>query len=182
MWVKHGKTRINHPPVITIFIGGMLSRDGSSPSRGAAETAEPWPEPCFVSHCGGHCFVSKGNQRPLDLGYLDTFKSGWVACLWIQWGYWHVGSDHNSRCCLVPKLMPSSGLWTMLGRWVRANQSFRPSLMCVQNSPLFHLKTGLAALLPPCASAPIVRAIGGMFTIPSHGWFMALFYPHYMKI
>ena len=21
--------------------------------------------------------------------------------------------------------------------------------------------------------------IGGMFTIPSHGWFMALFYPHY---
>ena len=65
----------------------------------------------------------------------------------------------TSCACLVPKLMPSSGLWTMLGRWVRANQSFRPSLMCVQNSPLFHLKTGLAALLPPCASAPIVRAI-----------------------
>ena len=21
--------------------------------------------------------------------------------------------------------------------------------------------------------------LGGMFTIPSHGWFMALFYPHY---
>ena len=65
----------------------------------------------------------------------------------------------TSCACLVPMLMLSSGLWTMLGRWVRANQSFRPSLMCVQNSPLFHLKTGLAALLPPCASAPIVRAI-----------------------
>ena len=23
--------------------------------------------------------------------------------------------------------------------------------------------------------------IGGMFTIPSHGWFMALFYPHYIQ-
>ena len=69
--------------IIVLFT--CASRDGSSPSRGAAETAEPWPEPCFVSHCGGHCFVSKGNQRPLDLGYLDTFKSGWVACLWIQW-------------------------------------------------------------------------------------------------
>ena len=113
MWVKHGKTRINHPPVITIFIGGMFSRDGSSPSRGAAETAEPWPEPCFVSHCGGHCFVSKGNQRPLDLGYLDTFKSGWVACLWIQWGYWHVGSDHNSRCNGVTLLTSSFALWVL---------------------------------------------------------------------
>ena len=25
MWVKHGKTIINHPPVITIFIGGMFT-------------------------------------------------------------------------------------------------------------------------------------------------------------
>ena len=71
----------------------------------------------------------------------------------------------TSCACLVPKLMPSSGLRTMLGRWVRANQSFRPSLLCVQNSPLFHLKTGLAALLPPCASAPIVRAIKTKLTI-----------------
>ena len=27
----------------------------------------------------------------------------------------------------------------------------------------------------------ITICIGGMFTIPSHGWFMTLFYPHYLK-
>ena len=86
----------------------------------------------------------------------------WVVFLWQ-----HQSASKmivTSCNCLVPKLMPSSGLWTMLRRRVRANQSFCPSLMCVQNSPLFHLKTGLTALLPPCASAPIVYAKTGWHT------------------
>ena len=95
------------PPASFVYVLYRFpSRDGSGPSGGAAETAGPMF--CFPLRWALLCFQG---QRSLDLGHLDTFKSGWHATGFS--GYWHIGSDHSSRCNGVILLTSSFALWVL---------------------------------------------------------------------
>ena len=95
---------------ISFFLTDISSRDGSSPSRGAAETAEPWPEPCLFSHCRGLRFVSMG--RAPALGSYDWFDLASVACLWIWWilAVWS-WLPSRLRLCPVSLWLPAMCSW-----------------------------------------------------------------------
>ena len=78
---------------------------------GAAETAEPWPEPCFFSHCCGLRSVSMGIRAPA-LGFYDWFDLASVACQWIWWilAVWS-WLPSRLRLCPVSLWLPAMCSW-----------------------------------------------------------------------
>ena len=111
MWVKHGKTIITHPPVITVFIGGMVTIPshgwfmtlfyptwfqfpGVSQTLFVDRKPRPLGNPCCGS--GGERLTAQSwrrirpgtggsNLNPADLIII----SGWniVSWKWVNWSW-----------------------------------------------------------------------------------------------
>ena len=89
------------------------------------------------------------------------------------------GTQGGYEGCRMHPVHNTDFLWSRLGN--KTTIWCPPS--CVRScSPHLHPFTYNVGKTVPQTNPQITIFIGGVFTIPSHGWFMALFCPHYLHL